>query len=637
MFTITLLTCTQYKRIKFLPLLFESVSESLKYKSTQYKFLEWIFIDGSHTPTQSKLLRKEFNRLKREYNINCRLVTPKDECRNIGFLREFSNFCVSDKTDIIICQDDDDFMIKTRIIETCKLFEKYDDCELVGTGNQLMYDYDTDIIYTFDLNNHPEYHAVNSTYAYSYKYLQNNHYDINKVYAEEGSFTNDFKNKLYHLSPLHCIVQMSYANNTYNKFFCKQQGLSLPQYGVKTLCKVFDYDVKLDYFMDEDLIQKYKNIFQEEEDKLTDNKEYDITYYTGVSSIDWSPKDKLKLGGSESAIINLVEAWNKSGKSVEVYIKDPSIEFSNEPLIYKGVTYKHVNKFSFKKQYNNLILWRVSGLLLLNPYINIKAKKVYVDLHDHNPEQYNIMQKYKDCIDNIFYKSEFHKKVGDRGLPKFEEISDPKHIIIPNGCDYDLFTYDPEIKKEPWRFVYASSYFRGAKETLKYTWPRIYARIKEAYPESSPELHLYYGFFESDPAEERAEIEYYIRNTPGVFEHGRISRTELAIEKMKSTYHLYISMTDSEICCISLKESLLSKCILVTSNLNIFGSFPSLKLQYEKDKPKDEYYTECGESFCNYVLNPDNADVLEELKISGKYFKPIKSWNSVADNWLAYL
>lgn len=635
--TFSLLTITRYKRIAFLPLLFKSASRALSFNKSRYNFIEWVFVDGSVSKKQSELLRKTLNKLSHTYKIKISIHIPPNTQRNIGYLREFSNSCISSETNVIICQDDDDYMLEQRIFRTCEIFSSNKDCSLVGCGNQFMYDYDTDTIFTFDLKMHPPYHAVNSTFAYTRDYALSHHYDTSLLFAEENSFTNDFTNILYHLSPLYCIIQMSYANNTYNKFVCKYQALSLRQYDIKTLCVPLKeyFDVDLNYFISDEDISSYKSIFDNEIHYSSDHNTYDITYICGADTIKWSPKNKFKLGGSESAVVNLAENWVLSGKSVEVYLNDPELEFLNT-FYYKGVVYKHINKFCFSKSYNHIILWRVAGLLLLNKYIDIKAKTINIDLHDHNPTQYEIMSVYNSHINKIFYKSSFHKEIGNIVCPAFESISAEKSVIIPNGCDLELFTYRPEIKKDPWRFVFASSYFRGLKETLTFTWNIIFNFVKNTYG-IEPSLHLYYGFHDNDPVKERLELERLIKSTPGVFDHGRISREELAIEKMKSTHHLYISLDTSEICCISLKESLLSQCILITSNVNIFGSFPSMKMIYNKQQSVDEFYIQCGNSFCEEVAKDTYPQDSNNLIQFGLKFPSIQSWESASSFWLKAL
>lgn len=630
---VSLITITQYKRINFLDLLFESVKKAVDY-ADNCTVTEWIFVDGSTTFKQSELVSKKLHQLRKKFNLPVKCYFPNSSKRNIGFLREYSNSKVSDDTEYVIVQDDDDYMMPMRIKETIKLFKKHEDCQLIGTGDQLMWDHDTDTVFTFDMSKHPPYHAVNSTYAYTYTYLQRNHYDTDKTFAEEGSFTKtplgDFTQKMYHLSPFYCIVQMSHSVNTYNKFTVKSQALSLPQYGLDTLSVVFKPEVSLEYLLGDDMALKYRNLCDNESDRVKDKKKYDISYYCGVHSIDWHPKDILKLGGSEQAVVYLAENWAKKGKKVQVFLRCPELEFQLDPFVHNGVTYKHCNKFSFRDTYDTLILWRVSGLFLLNPYIKVKANKLFVDLHDHNPEQYRIMfEAHYEVIDKIFFKTEFHKAVADHQF-NTKQFSDPKAVIIPNGIEYDLFRYKSSVKKEPYRFQYSSSYFRGLKDILKYMWPKIVEKIPEA------ELHVYYGFNDSDPEKERKEIEDLIRDSPNVFDHGRVSRKELALEKMKASYHLYPTFTPAEICCISLKESLLAENVLILTSVNLYGQFPGLKLEYSQGYPTDQYYNKFGDLVADSILDPEKKEMFDNLRSTGKDYDQIKTWKSVSELWNAH-
>lgn len=631
MCVVTLITVTQYKRLDFLDLLFESTSKAICC-ANNCSVLEWIFVDGSNTKKQSELVQKKLNQLKKQYNLNVKYYIPDDNKRNIGYLREFSNSKVKPETNYVIVQDDDDLMLPTRIQKTVELFQQHNDCQLIGTGDVFMYDYDSNVTFTFRKELHPPNHAINSTFAYTYKYLQENHYDVDKAYAEEGSFTKtdlgDFTQKMYHLSPYYSIVQISHSINTYNKFIVKTQALSMAQYGLDSLSVVTKPEIPLEHLMGNEFANKYRKLCSEKFEKIRDKKEYDITYYCGVHSIEWDPRNLKSLGGSESAIIHLCENWARK-KKVQVFLNMPELEFKLEPLVHKGVTYKHCNKFSFRDHYKTLILWRVSGLFILNPHVKINADKICVDLHDHNPEQNRMMfDAQYNSIDKIFYKSHFHKDIADQQF-KVDKLSNQKAVIIPNGVEVDLFTYNSDIVKEPFRFQYSSSYFRGLKEILKYMWPKIIERIPNA------ELHLYYGFFDSDPIDERKEIEDLIKSSTNVTDHGRVDRSFLAIEKMKASYHLYPSLCTAEICCISLKESLLADNVLILSDKFLFANFPGIKLNHHHSMSLEEYYTQGGVDVCDAILSPENKEKLDILRVTGKSYDQIKTWSDVSKLWLS--
>ena len=644
---ITLVTVTQYKRMKYLELLFESVTEAMWYESVNnkpitYEVIEWVIVDGSETRSQTKALRNKINKITKQMGQGQVLKPPKirfvsepEGPKAIGYLRELSNRILSPDTDIVVVQDDDDFMCKTRLEATTAMFNQHDDCNLVGCGNHLMYDYDTNIVFTFDKEIHPEHHSVNCVYAYSYQFAQDNHYDETKTFSEEVSFTETFTKKMYHISPLDCILQMSFANNTYNKYMVKAQALSFEQYYQKPLCVVTRPVLSLEFIVGHDKAERYRKLFKEEYDLIRDKRSFDVTYYAGFNSISWNPKDLKSLGGSESAIIHLARQWAKAGLSVQVFGRFDDLEFKDY-LEYQGVTWKHANKFSFQETYKNLILWRVSGLLLLNDYVKVKANKVMVDLHDHNEDQYRMAYfKHRSKIDLVFYKTQFHKAIADHQF-NLSEFSDQKAVIVPNGVEVHLFSLDKEKKsapviiKDPYRFQYSSSYFRGLKEILKFMWPKIIEKIPEAT------LFCYYGFNKADPEDERKEIEMLLMSSKNVYDMGRVSREVLADEKKKASYHLYPSLTTSEIDCISLKESLLAENVLILSDKNIFQTFPGIKIMYENGMSIEDYYTSAGVKLADDLTNPENKDKIENLREIGKSFDQICQWSQSAAKWLPY-
>lgn len=61
-------------------------------------------------------------------------------------------------------------------------------------------------------------------------------------------------------------------------------------------------------YIKEPYYSKYKQLFVK-----PDKSEYDIIYFAGGFSIKWDPRD-MSLGGSEQAIVNLVNNWVKMGK-----------------------------------------------------------------------------------------------------------------------------------------------------------------------------------------------------------------------------------------------------------------------------------------------------------------------------------
>ena len=69
----------------------------------------------------------------------------------------------------------------------------------------------------------------------------------------------------------------------------------------------------------------------------------------------------MSLGGSEQAIVNLVNNWVKMGKKVAVYGEVPEIKFN-------GVDYIDWKKFRYEDEHNVVILWRLYGLWCAAPF-----------------------------------------------------------------------------------------------------------------------------------------------------------------------------------------------------------------------------------------------------------------------------
>src|SRR5690606_11836935 len=82
-------------------------------------------------------------------------------------------------------------------------------------------------------------------------------------------------------------------------------------------------------------------------------------------------------------------------------------------------------------------------------------------------------------VDKIFVKSDFQTEA-------IKNIPNEKIVKIPNGIDLDLHSSD--VTRDKYKLIYASDYFRGLEQMLKYGWPIIKKEIPEA------RLDIYYGW-----------------------------------------------------------------------------------------------------------------------------------------------
>jgi tetratricopeptide (TPR) repeat protein len=147
-------------------------------------------------------------------------------------------------------------------------------------------------------------------------------------------------------------------------------------------------------------------------------KDNEICYYASLGGHHFEKWDgrslKKGIGGSETAVIQLSEEWVKKGYKVTVYC-DPE-----KPIEVNGVWYLPYFYFNPFDYFNIFIQWRNWNLT-----DKIKAKKIFVDLHDiYHP--IDIKKSHIQAIDAFMVKSKYH-----RNLAKY--ISDSKFMIISNG------------------------------------------------------------------------------------------------------------------------------------------------------------------------------------------------------------
>jgi hypothetical protein len=347
---------------------------------------------------------------------------------------------------------------------------------------------------------------------------------------------------------------------------------------------------------------------------------YDIIYFTGGFCKKWDPCDK-GLGGSEQAVVHLSTEWVKLGKSVCVYGN-----FDKE-VKYNNIFFRRWQNFDYNKEYNVVIIWRLYGFISSAP-IGIKCKHLYLDLHDNmkfNSQFKKLWNKYESFskqIEYVFFKSEFHKN-------EFcNNIKYVPHKIIMNGIRDDIFGKNVEnVVREKYRFCYCSAYTRGLLDILNSIWPHIY----KAQPRA--ELHIYYGI-----PDKLLENEKYMTALnkllaqPGVMDHGRQSAELIAIEKYRSNFHLYLSNSDEEIDCISIRESCLTGCIPIISNYGVFRDRVGIHMNY--DPKNKDLVNHCIKQILD-IINKD--EMCNKIRSTISKTKMVTTWNEVAKEWLPYL
>lgn len=338
-----------------------------------------------------------------------------------------------------------------------------------------------------------------------------------------------------------------------------------------------------------------------------------IVYFAGHTMYEWSP-DSLKagIGGSETAIINLVREWGKLGYSVTVYGN-----FGDKAGMYDGANYLDYTRFNKFDTFDTLIIWRRVD------YLNFayKANRVWFDVHDVlYKDQFNA-QNLKN-IQTIFFKSKYQ-----RGL--LPQVSEEQFVIIPNGVKNSLIDVDL-THKNPYKLIYASNYQRGLELMLIHGWPIIKREIPEAV------LNIYYGWdftdlMYGDNADYRLWKDKMIElmKQPGIVEHGKVGQDVLIAEKIDAVIHYYATNFE-EMEPISLKESAMVGCLPVTTD---YAALAEKEYCLTTSGDPNDPSIQAAVAYKVVELLKDPVK-LKELSHRSKKLAEAETWDKIAKRWI---
>jgi len=589
--TVSIITITQLKRFNCL-----EIAKDLIKDQTYKNIIEWVIVEGSQTQEDAILNSNNIKQLIENSGLDFKIVYVEWANGKLGELRNRGN--KSCKGDITVVFDDDDYYFSDRIEHAVDKLTN-STAKIAGCSAVMIYDYFLDRLYkfkSFGVN-----HSTNNCMAWKKEYLINHSHDSTKEMAEEASFTNNFSEPMVQLDAEHSIIVSSHDGNTFNKRELLVGGTHKINPTLSEVPNILKYINKSYY-------DRYKQLFVKSE-----KSKYDIEYFAGGFSIKWDPRD-MSLGGSEQAIVNLVNNWVKMGKKVAVYGEVPEINFN-------GVDYISWKKFKFEDEHNIVILWRLYGLWCGAPYY-FKAKQIWLDCHDNFGGQFpETWKNYGEKVVNkIFFKSNFHKDEFEKYCNT--KLTSDKYVIIPNGVRVEGFLENKEKnQREPFRFCYCSCYRRGIIEIVKYIWPIIY----QLEPRS--ELHVYYGM-DNIKDEQSINILKEVLLQPGVMDHGRQPMEIIAREKHRSSFQLYVTNTPIEIDCISIRESLATGCIPLLSNFGVFKDREGIHFDLNPSDIK---------SYQNIALKI--IQLMKQPELLNGYREKIKksplliNWEQVAMKW----
>jgi len=147
--------------------------------------------------------------------------------------------------------------------------------------------------------------------------------------------------------------------------------------------------------------------------------------------------------------------------------------------------------------------------------------------------------------------------------------------------------------------------------------------------EPRAELHVYYGM-DSVKSEDFLNGMKLLLASPGVMDHGKQPMDIIIREKYMSNFHLYLTNSDAEIDCISVRESLVAGAIPIISNYGVF-------------KERDGIHFDLEESQMGYanialkIINLMNDKGVDSLRENLKKSNTLLTWKDIATKWLQEL
>ncbi len=598
---VSVLTITNLEQIELLKILTESIE-----KQSYNNIKEWIILDTSKNFDDFDCAKTLFNEYVKNKKIKCDIQYINiNNTKTIGEIKNYAN--TKSSGDIIIWASVSDYQFPSRINTIVNKLSNSDKL-LVGSPN----------IYFYNKSNKQLKKSINNislipdTLGYKKEYIENHLFcDSDNNYI--SSFTNNNSEPFEIILPENSIINYFDPNNNLKSSLIKNiQFENLETDTIKYLINPIIYD----------LINKL-NI-----DLSNDSNEYlpyDIVYLTGANGIEWDPSD-MKLGGSEQAVVNLSSKWVNNGYSVVVYGN------FKQDYNYNGVLYTNWMNLNVTKKIKNLIVWRTQGILLLMNF-DYLADNIIIDFHDNfsytlvHLDRNNLLKTFEQ-VDKFVFKSEYHLKCFEDFIGR--KMLDSEFIVVLNGLRIDEFknnkilNNNEEIKRNPYRFCYCSSYDRGLEYILENVWPHIY----NAEPKA--EFHIYYGmdYIYDDNFKNKLKL---LISQPGVMDHGRQPMEMIIREKYLSTFQLYLSNSDAEIDCISIRESLVTGCIPIISKFGVFANRHGL--QYDWD-PSNKIL--CKAIAENIIKEMNNLQFIESARKQLKESGTIVSWKTVAESWVKY-
>jgi glycosyltransferase involved in cell wall biosynthesis len=157
---------------------------------------------------------------------------------------------------------------------------------------------------------------------------------------------------------------------------------------------------------------------------------------------------------------------------------------------------------------------------------------------------------------------------------------------------------------------------------LRHAWPKI----KKAIPDAT--FDIYYGMNRLAKTPLGIRLKQLFKQQ-GVHEHGRVPLEQIAEEKCRSAIHFYLSNSETEIDCISVRESLVCGSVPVLGTDYVFKERDGVHISGSTAEPST--YKKAASTIIKLLKD---QDLLAKKRNELKHSKTIISWDQVAKKWL---
>lgn len=341
----------------------------------------------------------------------------------------------------------------------------------------------------------------------------------------------------------------------------------------------------------------------------------------------WSGKDiNVKgMGGSETFIVEMSKYIQKSGYyQVIVFCK------CDKEDIFNGVKYYPIMDF-FNFIQKNYIDTCIVGRF--TEYIPTclqceNIKNVYISYHDLVLPTAMIIPR-NEKLKKVFLLSNWHVNHFVRIFSSLKDIAVPFNY----GIDTQLFNYNENIKKIPYKFIYSSFPTRGLLPLLQ-MWPKILQK----YPEAT--LHLHCDINNEWSNNSRTKEMNLIKDIlsikdKSIFYHGWTSKKQLAENWLSSDIWFY-PCTFLETFCLTALEAALTKTFVITRNFgSLEESVGNRGIFLDSTELIDPYTFEWQEKVLPELFNIlENKELKNKLIEENYIWAKNMSWENRANDFL---